>query len=64
MLSIENFDKAKAAWQKVEEGELPDNINLFFEYSKASIYSSAGRDDYALVGYMSCKVLSDKLQYT
>lgn len=48
----------------MEEGELPDNINLFFEYSKSSIYSSAGRDDYALVGYMTCKIISDKLQYT
>lgn len=64
LLSIEHFDKAKAQWQKVEEGELPDNINLFFEYSKSSIYSSAGRDDYALVGYMTCKIISDKLQYT
>jgi hypothetical protein len=33
---------------KVEERDIPDSIYLFFEYSKASIYSSAGRDDYAL----------------
>lgn len=28
-----------------------ENILLFFEYSKASIYASAGRDDYALHYY-------------
>ena len=37
---------------------------MFFEYYKASIYSSAGRDDYALYYFMQCKVLSDKLPYT
>lgn len=37
---------------------------MFFEYSKASVYASAGRDDYALNGYYNCKSLSDKLPYT
>lgn len=49
---------------KLVNNELGENTLLFFEYSKASIYASAGRDDYALYWYFQCKYMSDKLPYT
>ncbi|KRW99650.1 hypothetical protein PPERSA_03451 [Pseudocohnilembus persalinus] len=64
IFALKNFEEAKNKWQDELGKELPDNILLFFEYSKASIYSSAGRDDYALYWYMQSKSISDRLPYT
>ena len=40
---------------------MKENIQLFFEYSKASVYASASRDDYALYHYMECKNIGKKI---
>ena len=34
------------------------------DFSKAQVYASAGRDDYALNFYISSKYFSDRLPYT
>lgn len=51
IFALKCFDDARLKWQKALGKDIGDNILLFFEYSKASIYASAGRDDYALYWY-------------
>ncbi|KAL4481373.1 hypothetical protein ABPG72_010526 [Tetrahymena utriculariae] len=64
LFALQNFDKAREEWIQIEEKDLPDQINIFFDYSKAAVYSSAGRDDYALHYLMICKQLGDRLPYS
>lgn len=35
--------------------DLTDGLELYFEFSKASVYESAGRDDLALVAYLNAR---------
>lgn len=41
--------------------DLTDGLELYFEFSKASVYESAGRDDLALVAYLNARQFSTKL---
>jgi hypothetical protein len=50
--ALDNLENAKKEWVKVEDKDLNDTNLLFFEYSKASIFASAGRDDHALYYYL------------
>lgn len=43
--------------------ELPEQIQLFFEFSAGQIYESVGRDDYALQKYLNCKAIGERLEF-
>ena len=61
--ALDNYKKAQDEWKKIEA--LSSNIDLFFEYTKATVYVSAGHDDYALESFLNCKQHTDssKMQY-
>jgi len=48
-------------WAAIDNRDLPDAIELYFEYSKASVYESAGRDDLALQHFLNARVFGNKL---
>jgi hypothetical protein len=38
-------------------------MELFFEFTKGSVYLSAGKDDYAFSCFYNCRNFLDKIQY-
>ena len=58
-LALKNYERAKNEWAKGSD-DLPEEISLFFEYSKGLVYESAGRDDYALTQFLGCRNYSEK----
>jgi len=36
---------------------------LYFEFSSGQIYESAGRDDFALQKYLTCKTLGERIEF-
>lgn len=34
---------------------MPENIELFFNYIRGNLYSSAGKDDHALTTFYNCR---------
>ena len=61
-MAVQTLDKAKTEWQK-EEGsdDLPPEVELFLEITRASIFQSSSRDELALGQCFSVKPVSDKL---
>jgi len=57
--SLKNYDKALTVWSNVTE-EIPEEVNLFFEYAKGLVYESISRDDYALNQFLNCKSYAEK----
>ena len=47
-MAIKNFEFARQELLFKAQGEVPDEILLFIEFSIGSVYESAGRDDFAL----------------
>eukprot|EP00330_Aristerostoma_sp_ATCC50986_P004357 CAMPEP_0114593760 /NCGR_PEP_ID=MMETSP0125-20121206/15354_1 /TAXON_ID=485358 ORGANISM="Aristerostoma sp., Strain ATCC 50986" /NCGR_SAMPLE_ID=MMETSP0125 /ASSEMBLY_ACC=CAM_ASM_000245 /LENGTH=232 /DNA_ID=CAMNT_0001793261 /DNA_START=1316 /DNA_END=2014 /DNA_ORIENTATION=+ len=62
-LALKNYDKSRELWQKKLGEELPEEIQLFFEYSKGLVFESAGRDDYSLNLFLSCRNICEKLPF-
>jgi len=58
-LALKNYEKAKNEWAKISD-DLPEEIYLFFDYSKGLVYESAGRDDYALNQFLQCRNYIEK----
>jgi len=60
--SLKNYDKALTVWSNVTE-EIPEEVNLFFEYAKGLVYESISRDDYALNQFLNCKSYAEKMPF-
>ncbi len=58
-LALKNYDRAKNEWANMVD-EVPENVLLFFEYSKGLVYESAGKDDNALSQYLICRNYLEK----
>ena len=61
VLAIQNFESARQEWSKYEGRDLPDQTEMYFEFQKAQVYHSAGRDDFALKHFIGSKTFGDKL---
>ena len=48
--------------KETEKYELPEQVQLYFEFSAGQVYESAGRDDHALQKYLNCKNLGERLE--
>jgi hypothetical protein len=53
-LALKNYEKAKHEWVNIVD-ELPEAIQLFFDYSKGLVYESAGKDDFAFQQFLVCR---------
>eukprot|EP01015_Nassula_variabilis_P020355 TRINITY_DN3522_c0_g3_i3.p1 TRINITY_DN3522_c0_g3~~TRINITY_DN3522_c0_g3_i3.p1 ORF type:complete len:270 (-),score=49.98 TRINITY_DN3522_c0_g3_i3:87-896(-) len=63
IMAIKNLEAAKKICQQKPQGEIPDEIFLFIEFSIGSVYESAGRDDYALNQYLNCRSYTEKFDF-
>lgn len=61
VFALRNLDCAKKALE--EERAILHEEQLFFLYTRASIFESAGRDDLAIMAYSQCRGLCDKLSF-
>ncbi|CAD8089476.1 unnamed protein product [Paramecium primaurelia] len=61
VFAIQNYDDARKKWIALTGRDLTDGLELYFEFSKATVYESAGRDDLALVAYLNARQFSTKL---
>jgi hypothetical protein len=43
--------------------DLSANLELYFEFTKGSVYLSAGKDDYAFNCFFNCRGLLEKMPY-
>lgn len=56
--------KQKIKWtQATKKYELPEQVQLYFEFSSGQVYESTGRDDFALQKYLNCKFLGERLEF-
>lgn len=58
VLAMENYNHAYNAWKrfaKRRSEDLPENIELFFEFMKGSLCCSIGKDDHALAAFFNCR---------
>ena len=50
--------KAYETWKEVANlNDLAPNIELYFEFTKGTVYLSAGKDDYAFSCFYNCNVM-------
>lgn len=62
--SLENYASARKEWGKdFKNGELPPEIQIYFEFVEAQVYDSIGQDMIAFSKYYLSKGLADKIGF-
>ena len=64
VFALENYALARKEWlESMKRQELPEHIQIYFEFVEAQVYESIGKDQIAFSKYYLTKVLSDKIAF-
>lgn len=58
ILAIDNYNNGASAWKRTMV-EFDPAAELFFEYSKGSVYMCAGKNEYAFQQFYLCRKFAD-----